>query len=227
MHHDRRGDDGEISALAPHLGLADRHGVIAFRHFALHLVEELVLVDHHRIGILDGREQHALHIVRSGRLDHLQAWHMAEPCLEALAVLRGSARAGTGGKAHDDRHRNGAAQHVAHLGGLVDDLLHGERREIGELELEDRTHASHGCTDCDASAAQLRDRRIHHALGAEAFHQIAGDLESAAIDADVLAHEEHALIALHGNGHGFLDGLRVAQFTRGCLDLRVHQACSV
>ena len=211
-------------ALAADLGLADRHRVVAFRHRALHLVEQLVLEDHHRIGIGDRREQHALGVMRRRRLDDLQARHMAEPGFEALAVLRGRARAGAGRKAHHDRHRHLAAQHEAHLRRLVDDLLHRQRREIGELELEDRPHAGHRRTDGDARAAKLGDRRVHHAVGAEALDQIARHLEGAAIDADVLAHQEDALVGFHGDRHGFLDGLRIAQLAR--LSRPCH-ACSV
>ena len=149
---------------------------------------------------------------------------MAEPCFEALAVLRGRARAGTGGKAHHDWHRNFAAEHEAHLGCLVDDLLHRQRREIRELEFEDRPQAGHRRADCDARAAKLGDRRVHHAVGAEALDEVARHLEGAAIDADVLAHQEDALVGFHGDRHGLLDGLRIAEFAR----YRVHvYACSV
>ena len=148
---------------------------------------------------------------------------MAEPGLEALAVLRRRTGAGAGGKAHHHGNRNLAAQHEAHLRRLVDDLLHGERGEVGKLELEDRPHAGEGGTDSDARAAQFRYRRVDHPIGAETLDQIAGDLEGAAIDADILAHQEDAFVHLHGDRHGFLDRLGVAQFTHH----RVHHACSV
>ena len=74
--------------------LADRHAIGLVRHFALHLVEQLVLEDHHRIGIVDGGEQQALGVMRRGRLHHLQARHMGEPGFERLAVLGRGAGAG-------------------------------------------------------------------------------------------------------------------------------------
>ena len=43
------------------------------------------------------------------------------------------------------------------------------------------------------ACAEFGDRRVHHPVFAEAVHQIARHLEGAAIDADVLAHEEDAL----------------------------------
>ena len=148
---------------------------------------------------------------------------MSEPRLKALAVLGCSTRARTGGEAHDDRHRNLAAQHEAHLRGLVDDLLHGEGGEIRELELEDRPHSGDGCANGDACTAELGDRHVDHPLGAEALDEVARHLEGATIDADVLAHQEDARIAFQRDGHGFLDGLRIAEFTNG----GVHHCCSV
>ena len=101
-------------------------------------------------------------------LHDLQAGDVAEPGLEALAVLGGGAGAGAGGHPHDQRHRGLAAEHVAQLGRLVDDLLHRERGEVGELELEDRPQAGQRRADGDAGAAELGDRRVHHPVGAEA-----------------------------------------------------------
>ena len=182
-----------------------------------------MLEDHHRIGIGDRRQQHALRVVGRCRLDHLEARYVAEPGFEALAVLCRSARTGAGRKSHDDRHRHLAAEHEAHLRRLIDDLLHGERGEVGELELEDRPHTGHRSAHCDARATELGDRRVHHAIGTEALHQIARHLKSAAINADILTHEEHALIRLHGDRHGLLNRLSVAQFA----GQRIHQAVSV
>ena len=72
--------------------------------------------------------------------------------------------------------------------------------------------------DRDARRAQFGDRRIHHAVFAEAMHEIAGHLKGAAIDADILAHEEDPLIGFHGLRQRLLDGLRIGQFADG----RVH-----
>ena len=182
-----------------------------------------MLEDHDRVWIGDSGKQHALDVMRRRRLDHLQAGHVAEPGFQALAVLRGGTRAGTGRETHHHRNRNLAAQHEAHLGGLVDDLLHGERGEIGKLELENGTQAGQRRTHGDAGAAQFGNRRVHDTVGTETLDQIAGDLEGAAIDADILAHQEDALILLHGDRHGFLDGLGIAQFTH----CDVHHATSV
>ncbi len=89
--------------------------------------------------------------------------------------------------------------------------------EIGELEFEDRPHAGQRRADRDAGAAEFGDRRVHHPILAEALDEIAGDLEGAAVDADVLAHQEDPVVRLHGDRHRLLNRLGVSEFAdRAC-----------
>ena len=141
---------------------------MAFRDRALGLVEQLVLEDHHRIGIGDRGEQHALGLARGRRLDDLEPRHMGEPGLQALAVLRGGAGSRPRRQSEDDRNGNGPAKHVTQLRRLIDDLLRREHREIRKLELVNWPHAVQRRADRDARAAELRNRRVHDALVAEA-----------------------------------------------------------
>ena len=134
-------------------------------------------------------------------------------------LCRGT-RAGSGGKAHDERHVHLAAQHIAELCRLVHDLLHGERREVGKLKLEHRLAARQRRANRDARLAQFRDRRVHHAVLAVAVHEVARDLEGAAIDADVLAHQENRRVCVHRLRQRFLDRLGIGQLA--C----AHQAAS-
>ena len=173
-----------------------------------------MLEDDHRVGILERGEQQALGVGGRRRLHHLQPRDVAEPGLEALAVLGGGAGARARGHAHDQRHRGLAAEHVAQLRRLVDDLLHRERREVRELELEDRPQAGQRRADRDAGAAELGDRRVDDPVGAEAVDEVARHLEGAAVDADVLAHQDHAPVALDRDRHGVADRLGVAHFAR-------------
>ena len=53
----------------------------------------------------------------------------------------------------------------------------------------------HRRADAGADEALLGDRRVAHAVGAELVHQAGGDLVGALEDADLLAHEEDALVA--------------------------------
>ena len=67
----------------------------------------------------------------------------------------------------------------------------------------------------DALEAELRKIDPHNPVFAEAVYEIAGHLEGSAIDADVLAHQEDALIAFHRLRKGLLHGLGITQFTDG------------
>ena len=136
---------------------------------------------------------------------------MGVPGFDALAVLRGAAEPRSRRHAKNDRNIDRAAQHIAQLGGLIDDLLHRQHRKVGELEFVDRPHAGQRRADRDAGAAEFRDRRIHDALVAEAFDEIAGHLKGAAVDADILAHQEHALVAFERDGERFADRLGVGE----------------
>ena len=122
---------------------------------------------------------------------------MGEPRLEALAVLRRAAEAGAGRHAEHHRHRHRAAEHVAQFRRLIDDLLHRQHREIAELEFVDRPHAGQRRADREPRAAEFGDRRVEHAVGAVALDKVARHLERAAVEADVLAHQEHAGVGVH------------------------------
>jgi len=61
-------DDRDVVALALHLRLAERDGVVAFGHLALGVVEHLALEHHHRIVVADRALEEPLRIVgRAGR----------------------------------------------------------------------------------------------------------------------------------------------------------------
>jgi hypothetical protein len=56
----------------------------------------------------------------------------------------------------------------------------------------------------------LGDRGVSHAPVAEVGEQSVGDLEGAVEDADVLAHEDHRLVALHLLAQRLVERLAVA-----------------
>ena len=78
---------------------------------------------------------------------------------------------------------------------MVDDLIEGEQREVDRHQLHHRSQARHRRADPHADDRVLGDRRVAHAALPELLEQAVGDLEGAAEDADVLAHEEHPLVA--------------------------------
>ena len=90
-----------------------------------------------------------------------------------------------------------AAEHAVDLRRVVDDLVQGQQREVDRHDLDDRAQAEHGRADRGAGEALLGDRRVADPLGAELAEQARGDLVGALEDADLLAHEEDAVVAQH------------------------------
>ena len=60
-----------------------------------------------------------------------------------------------------------AAEHVAELGGLVEDLVEADAHEVDEHQLGDRAQAGRGGAGRRADEGALGDRRVEHALAAE------------------------------------------------------------
>src|SRR5208282_1179022 len=105
--------------------------------------------------------------------------------------------------------RSGRSPTVVRFCGHVDDLIEGAADEIHELELGYGAQSGERGTEGRAYDGRLRDRRVDHALGAEAVDEAVGDFESAAVDADVLAQAEDAWVALHLLPDSLADGFEV------------------
>ena len=92
-------------------------------------------------------------------------------------------------------HRRARA--VVLLGGDRDEVVPGARDEVGELHLRDRAHAHQRGAGAAADDRGLGERRIDHPPRPELLLESERDLERAAVDADVLADHEDALVAAH------------------------------
>ena len=69
-------------------------------------------------------------------------------------------RASTGYGTNDEGDRELAAGHVPYLGGVVNDLVHGEEAEVDGHQLYDRAKAGHGGADAGADDNGLRKRGV-------------------------------------------------------------------
>src|SRR5260221_10814745 len=96
---------------------------------------------------------------------------MADPGMQALAMLRRSTARRAQRGTHDHWHFELATRHVMHLRRLVKDLVHRQTDEVTKHNIYDWTHARHGCTDAHTSNTLLRNRRVNHTLGAKLFDQ--------------------------------------------------------
>jgi hypothetical protein len=131
--------------------------------------------------------------------------------LQALAVLGALPPGFADDGAHDQRHLDLAAVHVAGLGGDVDELVHAQHQEVHADMHMDRPHAGHGGTDGDTRHRVFRQRRGEDAARAELLEQAArGSLDRLVI-VDVETENEHAGIARHLQRHRLGQRIDVAQ----------------
>ena len=86
---------------------------------------------------------------------------------------------------------------VVLLGGHGDEVVPRARDEVGELHLGDGPHPHQRRAGRAGDDRRLRERHVDHAPGTELLLEAVGHLERAAVDADVLAEHEHALVAPH------------------------------
>jgi hypothetical protein len=84
-------------------------------------------------------------------------------------VVRGDGAPGAAFGADHHGHGGLAAEHVAVLGALVGDLVHGQRGEVDVHDLGDGAHAGHRRAHRRAADGRLGDGRIEHAPVAELF----------------------------------------------------------
>src|SRR6266852_9888401 len=108
----------------------------------------------------------------------------------------------TEGRADDDGNGPVAVGAISRARGLADDLIEGGVDEVRELDLRDRYETVEGRADRNADDARLGKRHIEDACLAELCVQPVRGAEDTAFAPDVLAHDEHALVALHLLGDG-------------------------
>ena len=82
-------------------------------------------------------------------------------------MLARGAEAAAGGKANHRRALGLAAEHVAELAHLVDDLVHAHADEVGEHDFRHRAHAHQGGAGRRADNGRLGNRGVDAAIGAE------------------------------------------------------------
>ena len=118
-------------------------------------------------------------------------------------MLRGGAEAGAVHGADDQRRHRLAAEHVAELGRLVEDLVEADAHEVDEHQLDDRAQPGRRRARRRADEGDLGEMGVEHAVGPELRPQALGDAERAApgvlvalgarAAGDVLAHDDDAL----------------------------------
>src|SRR5437588_9478134 len=122
-------------------------------------------------------------------------------------MLRGGAAASADHRADHHRGLCLAAEHVAELGGLVEDLVEADAEEIAEHQFGDRSEAGDRGAGGGAHDRGFGDRRVDDARLAKFADEALGDAEDAAIGValtlrrgatrDILADDDDARVAAH------------------------------
>ncbi len=195
----------------------ERHLIDRFGDRPLRPEHLLVEYDHHGIVVADCRDRQPLHVARGRRHDRLESGDVGQHGLEALTVLGTGGEPGSPHRGDRQRQRGVAAEHVLELRGLIRELVHRDKHEVHEHQVDDRTE-SHDCgADAEADDRLLRDRRVDHPALAEPFEEAVEVVEDASGAADILASDEHIRIFVHHLGQTLVERLEVAEMPFGRL----------
>ena len=200
----RSADDRDVAASTAIDALADRHAVRAFRDDAVLLHEPSMLEHAHGIVVENRRQQQTLRIVRRARHHDLQARHAEQHAVDRLRMLRARSPAAADRRPHHHRHGRLAVVHEVKFRGVRHELVEGEQHEVGPVVHEHRAHPVHGRARGHTHHRFFRERRIEHALGAEARRQILRRPEHRGRIVDTLAEHEHARILLERDRQRFV-----------------------
>src|SRR5947209_13485620 len=132
---------------------------------------------------------------------------MAEPRMQTLRVLGGHAPTRSHRGPDDQGCPQSAPGHVVNLGGLVDDLVHGEGHEVAEHDLDDGAHSCHRQAHADAGYTRLGNRTIQYPLRSESVVEALGQLVDPTGTADVLTNQDDSFVARHLLMHRLIDGI--------------------
>ena len=198
MNHRAPAQHGHLAALAHHLGLTDRDGVVPLGNLApRRAVDPFRFHEDHGIFVADAGQQQPLGVDRVRRHHHLQSRNVDEQRFGRLRMVVAALDAAADRRADDQRRGIFAARPIAQLRQLVHDLVVRRVDEVRELNLGDGAQAVQRHADRGADDPRLGQRRVHAALGAEFLVKAGRRAKNSTETADVLAHDDDARIAPH------------------------------
>ena len=198
VDHRAPGDHHRVARLPYDAGRAELDEVLAFGHLVAHRAVQRNGLEHeHGIGIAHGGGEQTLGVRCGRRHDDLEPGCVGERRLDRVGVVLGRAHTAAVRHADGDGAVEPAATAVAQPRHLTHDLVVRLRAEARELDLCDRHEARRGEAHARSDDRGLGDRRVEHARVAEPVEETVGDAEHAAVAADVLAEEDHAVVARH------------------------------
>ncbi|CIV71909.1 Uncharacterised protein [Streptococcus pneumoniae] len=98
-------------------------------------------------------------------------------------------------------------KHVTCFSSLVDDIVHGNNREVHEGHIDDWTKSCHGCSCCCSRDGSFRNRTVTDTFWIKFFKHSNRSTEVSSEDTDVFSHQEHIFIATHFLRHSKDNGV--------------------
>ncbi len=96
---------------------------------------------------------------------------MADPGMQALAVLSSSTTRGTQRCAYNQRHFELATGHIMNFRRLVYELVHDQRDKIAKHDIDDGAHTCHRPSHAQPGDSGLRNGAINHSRGTKLLNQ--------------------------------------------------------
>src|SRR2546428_486315 len=128
-------------------------------------------------------------------------------------------------RADDQRTACLAAEHIAQLGALVEDLIEADAEEVDKHQFCYWTQTGGSRADCRSNVACLGNGGVEHTIAPEFLYQSLGDakdttpciftlkVDDTSPTCDILTHQNNTRIAAHLQPHCFVDRLSIGQLT--------------
>ncbi len=213
VDHPGDGDHGHVRSRSHDHGLADRKEMVGRWLRSLHAVQQPVLDEDHRIGVLDRRTEQAVGVGGGRRHDDAESGDVRQQCFQTLRVLapRGPPRAEL--RPHGQRHLRGPTGHEGEFRRLVEQLVEAHAEKVEVHHFDNRAHASHRRANTEADDCRLGDRGVAHPV-TELVGEPPGEPEDVASGADVDSGDEHPVVLGELHFQGRADGVHGPEHRR-------------
>ena len=199
--HHRCRHDGDVLALARDIA-GERYATIRGRNRKVERIEQPVLDADHRPRVaIDDRRIHVEDRLAGRRHDDGKAGIVSERRLRTLRVLRALPPAAADHNANQHRTAHRAAEHVAVLGGQIDDLVHRQKGEVRPDMGGDRVVTDQGCTDRGPRHRLFHQRRVEYPLRPKLGCEAGRRTKDAFEVVDTLSHDENVGIVGESGVH--------------------------
>ena len=222
VSHGPISDEGDVRSFTKYERSAKVGGLHGLGRFAFKIIKAFMFKKNDGIVVADRGHEQGLGVGRRGGINDFESGRMRKDRLQTMAVL--GAQLVPAAARHADRHRQGClpAEHVAHHGKMVEDLVH---RDIGEVDGHQFRHwpqLAEGRAGGETDDGRFGDGRVEDALRPELLEQTARHLERALIFGHILPKDHDGFVALHLLEERLVDGVAIADLWHGFFSPRIR-----